>query len=116
MKENMVFELINPLKQGELTAGRVTKVLKFGYFLYELLSDLPKDNNHENSFFDNINSSKIFPCGFCQQHNLLLTPPAVSGDDGKPTTTFSWDKYFEKTKTSALPLHLLPKVSTFFLQ
>uniref|UniRef100_A0A146M3L5 Lethal(3)malignant brain tumor-like protein 3 n=1 Tax=Lygus hesperus TaxID=30085 RepID=A0A146M3L5_LYGHE len=55
--------------------------------------------SNKYDFWTNIDSPNIFPCGFCERHQIPLQPPA-----GFKKNSFSWQTYHNARKSRPAPL------------
>jgi hypothetical protein len=100
----MKLEAIDPLNLSAICAATIKKVLARGYVMVGMDSFEDEDSSGGSDWFCyHITSHSVFPCGFCAEHGIVLTPP-IGYDD----RTFDWDSYFEQTGTEAAPIQ--PKV------
>jgi hypothetical protein len=101
----MKLEAIDPLNLSAICAATIKKVLKRGYVMVRMDSYEEEEEEEEEDsssgsdwFCYHISSNSIFPCGFCAENGIVLTPPIGYDDKEKP---FDWDSYFEETCTEA---------------
>jgi hypothetical protein len=100
----MKLEAIDPLNLSTICAATIKKVLARGYVMVGMDSFEDEDSSGGSDWFCyHITSHSVFPCGFCAEHGIVLTPP-IGYDD----RIFDWDSYFEETGTKAAPIQ--PKV------
>jgi hypothetical protein len=102
LKVGMKLEAIDPLNLSAICAATIKKVLRRGYVMVRI------DSYEENSsgfdwFCYHISSPCVYPCGFCAENGIVLTPPT-----GYDKETFDWASYFEETCTESAPIK--PKV------
>ncbi|KAF6204107.1 hypothetical protein GE061_002447 [Apolygus lucorum] len=55
--------------------------------------------SNKYDFWTNVDSPNIFPCGFCERHQIPLQPPA-----GFKKNLFSWQTYHNTRKSRPAPL------------
>ncbi|KAK3878855.1 hypothetical protein Pcinc_016543 [Petrolisthes cinctipes] len=94
--EGMKLEAIDPLNLSAICVATVMKVLKNNYLMIRIDS-YESDNTCSDWFCYHATSPCIFPAGFCEMHNITLTPPR--GFEGQ----FSWFSYLKKTQATAAP-------------
>ncbi|GFY51857.1 MBT domain-containing protein 1 [Trichonephila inaurata madagascariensis] len=97
-KKNMKLEAIDPLNLSTICVATVTEVLRNNYLMIGI--DGMMAANGSDCFCYHASSPCIFPVGFCESHDIYLTPPR--GYKGE----FKWAEYLKKTKSEAAPVDL----------
>ncbi|XP_030754789.1 polycomb protein Sfmbt isoform X2 [Sitophilus oryzae] len=87
----MKLEAIDPLNLSSICVATVMDVLNYGYIMIRI-DTYDSDSTGADWFCYHVKSPCIFPVGFCQKHNIPLTPPKGYGQD-----TFDWSKYLMGT-------------------
>ncbi|XP_028133720.1 polycomb protein Sfmbt isoform X2 [Diabrotica virgifera virgifera] len=94
----MKLEAIDPLNLSSISVATVTDVLNYGYIMIRI-DTYDSDVTGADWFCYHVKSPCIFPVGFCEKHNIPLTPPK-----GYDVLTFNWKSYLLQTGSSpALP-------------
>ncbi|XP_045124411.1 MBT domain-containing protein 1-like isoform X6 [Portunus trituberculatus] len=94
--EGMKLEAIDPLNLSAICVATIMKVLHNNYLMIRIDS-YESDDTCSDWFCYHATSPCIFPAGFCEMHNIPLTPPR--GYEGQ----FSWFTYLKKTQATAAP-------------
>lgn len=97
-KPGMKLEAIDPLNLSTICVATVTEVLRNNYLMIGI--DGMMAANGSDCFCYHASSPCIFPVGFCEDHEIALTPPR--GYKGE----FKWTEYLKKTKSKAAPVDL----------
>ncbi|GFR20463.1 MBT domain-containing protein 1 [Trichonephila clavata] len=97
-KKKMKLEAIDPLNLSTICVATVTEVLRNNYLMIGI--DGMMAANGSDCFCYHASSPCIFPVGFCESHDIYLTPPR--GYKGE----FKWAEYLKKTKSEAAPVDL----------
>lgn len=97
-KPGMKLEAIDPLNLSTICVATVTEVLRNNYLMIGI--DGMMAANGADCFCYHASSPCIFPVGFCEEHNITLTPPR--GYKGE----FKWSEYLKKTKSESAPVDL----------
>lgn len=87
----MKLEAIDPLNLSSICVATVMDVLNYGYIMIRI-DTYDSDASGADWFCYHVKSPCIFPVGFCEKHNIPLTPPK-----GYDQATFSWRSYLSKT-------------------
>ncbi|XP_060530236.1 polycomb protein Sfmbt isoform X2 [Cylas formicarius] len=87
----MKLEAIDPLNLSSVCVATVMDVLNYGYIMIRI-DTYASDGTGVDWFCYHIKSPCIFPVGFCQKHNIPLTPPR-----GYDSMTFDWNSYLVET-------------------
>lgn len=103
--EGMKLEAIDPLNLSAICVATIMKVLHNNYLMIRIDS-YESDNTCSDWFCYHATSPCIFPAGFCEMHNITLTPPR--GYEGQ----FSWFTYLKKTRATAAPPSLFNREVT----
>ena len=91
-----------------LTHAAFLQVLHNNYLMIRIDS-YESDDTCSDWFCYHATSPCIFPAGFCEMHNIPLTPPR--GYEGQ----FSWFTYLKKTQATAAPPSLFNRVKNWGL-
>ncbi|KAG0716010.1 Polycomb protein Sfmbt [Chionoecetes opilio] len=94
--DGMKLEAIDPLNLSAICVATIMKVLHNNYLMIRIDS-YESDDTCSDWFCYHATSPCIFPAGFCEMHNIPLTPPR--GFEGQ----FSWFTYLKKTQATAAP-------------
>ncbi|KAF6037969.1 MBTD1 [Bugula neritina] len=93
----MKLEAIDPLNLSTICIATVMKVLKDNYLMIGI--DGAVDSKDGSDWFCyHATSASILPIGYCDTHDIPLTPP--KGHVGK----FVWQQYLKDTKSRAAPV------------
>ncbi|XP_069160957.1 MBT domain-containing protein 1 isoform X9 [Procambarus clarkii] len=95
-REGMKLEAIDPLNLSAICVATVMKVLHNNYLMIRIDS-YESDNTCSDWFCYHATSPCVFPAGYCEMNNIILTPPR--GYEGQ----FSWFTYLKKTQATAAP-------------
>ncbi|XP_018572663.1 polycomb protein Sfmbt isoform X2 [Anoplophora glabripennis] len=87
----MKLEAIDPLNLSSICVATVMDVLNYGYIMIRI-DTYDSDVTGTDWFCYHVKSPCIFPVGFCEKHNIPLTPPK-----GYDQATFNWHSYLLKT-------------------
>ncbi|XP_072383477.1 polycomb protein Sfmbt isoform X3 [Diabrotica undecimpunctata] len=90
----MKLEAIDPLNLSSISVATVTDVLNYGYIMIRI-DTYDSDVTGADWFCYHVKSPCIFPVGFCEKHNIPLTPPK-----GYDASTFNWKSYLLQTGSS----------------
>uniref|UniRef100_A0A6Q2YAX2 FCS-type domain-containing protein n=1 Tax=Esox lucius TaxID=8010 RepID=A0A6Q2YAX2_ESOLU len=96
----MKLEAIDPLNLGNICVATIHKVLLDGYLMVGV-DGTDGSGDGSDWFCYHASSHAVLPIGYCQKHNIQLTPPP--GYDWK---TFTWAKYLEDKGAVAAPARL----------
>eukprot|EP00063_Salmo_salar_P088641 XP_014063476.1 PREDICTED: lethal(3)malignant brain tumor-like protein 2 isoform X1 [Salmo salar] len=96
----MKLEAIDPVNLGNICVATIHKVLLDGYLMVGI-DGTDGSGDGSDWFCYHASSHAILPKGYCQKHNIQLTPPP--GYDWK---TFSWAKYLEEKGARTAPAQL----------
>lgn len=97
----MKIEAVDPLNLSSICVATVMAVLKFGYMMIRIDS-YDSDVTGADWFCYHEKSPCIFPVGFCESNNILLTPPRGYENDEH----FEWDQYLIDTNSVPAPEEL----------
>ncbi|ERL89350.1 hypothetical protein D910_06721 [Dendroctonus ponderosae] len=96
----MKLEAIDPLNLSSICVATVMDVLNYGYIMIRI-DTYESDLSGTGRFFSTISGADwfcyhvkspcIFPVGFCNKHNIPLTPPK-----GYDQATFEWNSYLSE--------------------
>lgn len=91
----MKLEAIDPLNLSSICVATVMSVLNCGYIMIRI-DTYDSDATGADWFCYHVKSPCIFPAGFCEKHNIPLTPPKSYTEN-----TFTWEEYLKKTNSQA---------------
>ncbi|ELT89486.1 hypothetical protein CAPTEDRAFT_108770, partial [Capitella teleta] len=97
----MKLEAIDPLNLSTICVATVMKVLRNNYLMIGIDGSMAADGS--DWFCYHSTSPCIFPVGFCELNQIVLTPPRGF------KTTFRWIDYLRETKAAAAPVKLFNK-------
>uniref|UniRef100_A0AAR5PJ33 FCS-type domain-containing protein n=1 Tax=Dendroctonus ponderosae TaxID=77166 RepID=A0AAR5PJ33_DENPD len=86
----MKLEAIDPLNLSSICVATVMDVLNYGYIMIRI-DTYESDLSGADWFCYHVKSPCIFPVGFCNKHNIPLTPPK-----GYDQATFEWNSYLSE--------------------
>ncbi|XP_056647986.1 polycomb protein Sfmbt isoform X1 [Diorhabda sublineata] len=87
----MKLEATDPLNLSSICVATVMDVLNYGYIMIRI-DTYDSDVTGADWFCYHAKSPCIFPVGFCEKHDIPLTPPK-----GYDATTFNWRTYLIQT-------------------
>ncbi|KAJ8984576.1 hypothetical protein NQ317_006038 [Molorchus minor] len=90
----MKLEAIDPLNLSSICVATVMDVLNYGNIMIRI-DTYDSDVTGADWFCYHVKSPCIFPVGFCEKHNIPLTPPK-----GYDQNTFNWPTYLMQTNQS----------------
>ncbi|CAL8079732.1 unnamed protein product [Orchesella dallaii] len=99
LQVGMKLEAIDPLNLSAICAATIKKVLRRGYVMVRVDS-YEEDSSADGSdwFCYHISSPYVFPCGFCEENGITLTPPKKWEDN------FQWTRYLTEIGARAAPV------------
>ncbi|CAL8079720.1 unnamed protein product [Orchesella dallaii] len=101
LEVGMKMEAINPLRPCVIGVATIKKVLKRGYVMVRVEGTEMEPGAEGNDWVCyHITSPNIFPCGFCEENGILLTPPKQWEDN------FYWTGYLDGNGARAAPVKL----------
>ncbi|KAL1139424.1 hypothetical protein AAG570_006408 [Ranatra chinensis] len=107
-QRGMKLEAVDPLNLSSICVATVMKVLNEGYLMIRIDSyDEDLSSPGSDWFCYHSSSACIMPPGFCELHNIRLTPPK-----GYDSTSFQWPEYLVETGSCAAPPGLFDIDST----
>lgn len=90
-ERGMKLEAVDPLNLSAICVATVMAVLKYGYLMIRIDS-YEVDQSASDWFCYHERSPCIFPPGFCNDNDIVLTPPR-----GYAVSQFRWDQYLLRT-------------------
>ncbi|CAH1962185.1 unnamed protein product [Acanthoscelides obtectus] len=87
----MKLEAVDPLNLSSICVATVMDVLNFGYIMIRI-DTYDMDVTGADWFCYHVKSPCIFAMGFCERHNIPLTPPK-----GYDPANFNWRAYLAQT-------------------
>lgn len=112
LQVGMKLEAIDPLNLSAICAATIKKVLRRGYVMVRVdCYEEDSTNNGSDWFCYHISSPYVFPCGFCEENGITLTPPY-----GYDKSNFKWNDYLNETDTRPAPVKQKVIVITLAVQ
>ncbi|XP_061195549.1 scm-like with four MBT domains protein 1 [Saccostrea echinata] len=106
-KRGWKLEALNPLSTNQICPATVIKVLDCRYFVVEI--DSLREDSYPIRFSCHSRSRFIFPCGWCQKHDVSITPPK-----GWHKKEFSWQEYLSFCNATPAPDFVVPQDKNLF--